>query len=262
MCSPALCSVSAILLSSVLLTLSSPLLLFVCLLLLFFYRVQSLVLVSSWFLLLPDLFFLSAALNLLSGVSSGLLGLLECGDRTRTGTRTGSRTRKAFLLASCCLLVASFATAITSAYGCTELQSVILQQSFLAINIGWVMDQYMTDQTFRRAWDSLQTQYFCCGALNFNTGYRDWKNDYGRLNNSVPDSCCHQPFLNCGSNIFVGVSPPLNIHTHGCLTVIQNKLEQELTLLLTVMMAVQGLMMILALVTLILSLCQASHDYR
>ena len=124
------------------------------------------------------------------------------------------------------------------------------------------MEQYMTEQNFRVSWDSLQTQYQCCGTLNFNTGYTVWKSHYGRHNNSVPDSCCHQPAFNCGSHVFDGTIPPLHIHTHGCFTVIQTKLEQEVTLILTVIMVLQVVIMILTLVTLILSLCQASNDSR
>ena len=252
MCTKAQCSVSSILLSSVLMILSSPLLLFASLILLYVYRLQSFLLVSEWFHLLPDLFFLSAALNLLSGVTGPLTAILQC----------AGRARKASLLLFSSLLLTSCVSAAISAYGCTELQSIILQQKFLATNIGRMMEQYMTDQNFRVSWDSLQTQYQCCGTLNFNTGYAVWKNSYGRHNNSVPDSCCHQPAYNCGSHVFDGTIPPLHIHTHGCFTVIQSKLEQEVTLILTVTMVLQVVMMILTLVTLILSLCQASNDYR
>ena len=252
MCSKAILSLSSILLSSVLMILSSPLLLFVSLTLLYVYRVRSLVLVSDWFHLLPTLFFLSAALNMLSGVTGPLVAGLQC----------AGRSRKAALLFLSSLLLPAALTAAISAYGCTELQSIILQQKFLATNIGWMMEQYMTDETFQRSWDSLQTQYMCCGTLNFNSGYTAWKMSYGRENNSVPDSCCHQPSHRCGSHVFGGVTPPLNINTHGCLTVIQNKLEQEVTLILTVMMVVQVVTMVLSLLTLVLSLCQASHDSR
>ena len=252
MCSKAVASLSSLLLSSLLLILSSPLVLFVSLILLYFYRLHSFLLVSDWFNQLPDLLLLSAALNLSSGLTGTLVALLECGGRTRLVS----------LLLSSSLLLASCLTAATSAYGCTELQSIILQQKFLSINIGWMMEQYMTDHQFRRSWDSLQTQYLCCGTLNYNTGYLDWKNSYGRDNNSVPDSCCHQPSLHCGSHIFDGASPPLNIHTHGCFTVVQNKLEQEVTLLLTVTMVVQVVMMFLTLLTLMLSICKASKNSR
>ena len=33
----------------------------------------------------------------------------------------------------------------------------------------------MEEETFRLSWDRLQRQFQCCGTINFNTGYRDWK---------------------------------------------------------------------------------------
>jgi len=84
----------------------------------------------------------------------------------------------------------------------------------------------MEEETFRLSWDRLQRQFQCCGTINFNTGYRDWKSSFGAANNSVPDSCCHEESLNCGSGIYSGSLPPMSIHHHGCLTVIQ---ESELT---------------------------------
>ena len=164
------------------------------------------------------------------------------------------------------VILASCVTNSVSAYGALELRSEILQQKFLSIHISEILNNYVEvsdltiiyhhDQTlnsltlfqtvscliekdpgFRYNWDNLQRQYFCCGTFNFNLGYADWKSVYS--NNSVPDSCCHLPGPGCGANIFDGPIPPLKIYVHGCLTVIQSKLEQELTLVLVVFTVLQ-----------------------
>ena len=62
-----------------------------------------------------------------------------------------------------------------------------------------------------------------------------------------------QPAHNCGSHIFDGVLPPLSIHTHGCLTVIQTRLEHDLTLILDLVMGLQVVMMLTALLSLVVS---------
>ena len=88
-----------------------------------------------------------------------------------------------------------------SAYGCMELRSIILQNSFLAIDMTVILDKYMREEDFRHNWDNLQRQYFCCGTFNFNIGYTDWKNYYN--NNSVPDSCCHIESPECGGKFIL-----------------------------------------------------------
>ena len=65
----------------------------------------------------------------------------------------------------------------------------------------------------------------CCGANDFDTGFQDWRNI---LSDDVPDSCCHVPSPGCGGQVFTGPIPPLHIHTHGCLAVIQQRLQTEL----------------------------------
>ena len=54
-----------------------------------------------------------------------------------------------------------------SAYGCMELRSIILQNSFLAIDMTVILDKYIREEQFRHNWDNLQRQYFCCGTFNY-----------------------------------------------------------------------------------------------
>jgi len=62
-------------------------------------------------------------------------------------------------------------------------------------------------------WDDLQTNYKCCGSSN----YTDWDNtDYGKNVTGVPDSCCKEPSVGCGHNVFNGSTD--NVNTDGCYT--------------------------------------------
>ena len=123
----------------------------------------------------------------------------------------------------------------------------LLQQTFLSLRTGEIIERYVTEPDFSSGWDDLQRQFFCCGTNLFNTGFEDWKHIYGRENNSVPDSCCQrwQNFVHpilvsfcreseaCGAGALAASAPSLVVHTHGCLAVLQAKLETELMTLLT-----------------------------
>ena len=123
----------------------------------------------------------------------------------------------------------------------------LMQQTFLSLRTGEIIERYVTEPSFSLAWDDLQRQFFCCGTNLFNTGFEDWKHIYGRENNSVPDSCCQrwpnffhpiQVFIfreseACGAGALAASAPSLVVHTHGCLAVLQAKLETELMTLLT-----------------------------
>eukprot|EP00092_Neocalanus_flemingeri_P021988 GFUD01023846.1.p1 GENE.GFUD01023846.1~~GFUD01023846.1.p1 ORF type:complete len:360 (+),score=86.19 GFUD01023846.1:63-1142(+) len=245
--SQAMGGVLANILSSLLMLLSTPILIFGGFILIYFYHVQSFSVVSEWFYVLPYAFFSCGVINLFNSVIISIFQAIAPG------------VGKTFLLIilSIFLIVSCILNGI-SAYGCSELQSIILQQSFLSVDTGSIMDQYMNDHSFQSAWDNLQRQFFCCGTLLFNNGFFDWKFGYGKLNNSVPDSCCHEESFGCGSHIFDGSLPPMKIYTHGCLTVIQSKLESELTSLLLVFMTISLSVMLISLICLVLSLCTAN----
>jgi hypothetical protein len=234
-------------LSSLLLLLSTPIHIFGGFILVYFYHVQSFGVVSDWFYFLPYAFFSCGVINLITSISISIFQIIPTG-----------LCKTLFLMVLCIFLIVSCILNGISTYGCSELHSIILQQNFLSVNIGDIMDEYMSDPSFQESWDNLQRQFFCCGILNFNNGFLDWKNSYGRQNNSVPDSCCHVESLYCGSHIYDGSLPPQMIYTHGCMTIIQSKLENELTSLLLVFMVISISMMLIGLICLILSLCTAN----
>ena len=233
--------------SALLLLLSTPIFIFGGFILIYFYHVQSFGIVSYWFHILPLVYFFCSASNIVSSVFVALFQTIPLGV-----------FRSFWLAIMTIFLVVSCILNMISTYGCTQLTSDILQQQFLSVNIGDITEQYMLDPIFRGGWDNLQRQYFCCGTLLFNTGFQDWKNNFGKENNSVPDSCCHVESPQCGSNIFDGSLPPMKIYTNGCMTVIQSKMENEVTSLIMVFMVLSAVMVVISLASLILSLCTGS----
>ena len=242
--SQAMGGILASILSSLLMFLSTPILFFGGFILIYFYHVQSFGIVSDWFYVLPYAFYSCGAINFLASIFISIFQILPA-----------NLCKRLFLTVLCIFLVVSCLLNGISSYGCNELHSIILQQNFLSADSGGIMDQYMSDPSFQESWDDLQRQFFCCGVLLFNNGFLDWKNSYGKLNNSVPDSCCHVESLHCGSHVYDGSLPPMQIYTHGCMTVIQSKLENELTYMLLVFMVLSISMMMISLICLILSLC-------
>ena len=236
--------VLANILSSIFMLLSTPILIFGGFILVYFYHVQSFGIVSDWFYVLPYAFYSCGAINFLGSILISVFQIIPAG-----------LSKKLFLTILSIFLIASCILNGVSAYGCNELHSIILQQNFLSVDSGGIMEQYMHDQSFQESWDDLQRQFFCCGVLLFNNGFLDWKNSYGALNNSVPDSCCHVESLHCGRHVYDGSLPPMQIYTHGCMTVIQSKLEDQLTYMLLVFMIISISMMLISLVCLILALC-------
>jgi len=231
-------------LSGLLMLLSVPVLIFGGFVLEYFYQVHSFSVVSEWFNFLPTCFYTCAAMNLLS----------TCLLPTTRVCSKGTVKTLASIFVTIVYLVAAAINGV-STFACMELRSIILQQNFLSVDKADVLVKYLDDVSFRHEWDNLQRRYFCCGTFNYNFGYKDWKSFYG--NNSVPDSCCHQESYGCGTNIFLGAIPPTSIYVHGCLAVIQSKLEQELTMVLAMFTIIQVLLVLLHVTSLIMSLC---HD--
>ena len=92
------------------------------------------------------------------------------------------------------------------------------------------MSNYKTSASTRAKWDRLHREFGCCGGLNFNDGYKIWRNaDVGLKDNGVPDSCCLRETPGCGRNKFreADVTMDIYIYTHGCITVMTPKLEGQ-----------------------------------
>ena len=127
--SQAMGGVLANILSSLLLLLSTPILIFGGFILVYFYHVQSFGVVSDWFYFLPYAFFACGVINLITSISISIFQIIPTG-----------LCKTLFLMVLCVFLVVSCILNGISTYGCSELHSIILQQNFLSVNIGGIMD--------------------------------------------------------------------------------------------------------------------------
>ncbi|XP_040565316.1 CD63 antigen [Lepeophtheirus salmonis] len=131
-------------------------------------------------------------------------------------------------------------------------------------NIDVIADlrHYETDSWVRYKWDTLQSEYSCCGGYRWGHGYMDWKGtDMGARKNSVPDSCCLNISPQCGANVFDITDPRKvigKIHIHGCLTIMFTRLETHVQLILIVFAVVGGILAIIELLGIVMSCCMAS----
>ena len=74
-------------------------------------------------------------------------------------------------------------------------------------------------------------EFACCGGYTYNNGYQDWKHSHmGMQYNSVPDTCCLKYARHCGNDIFrINDDRKVftQIFTHGCITLMQRRLEDH-----------------------------------
>jgi hypothetical protein len=123
-----------------------------------------------------------------------------------------------------------FLAQVASIFTTMELRGVITRRDYEYVDSLAVVSDYKTDPSVRRRWDTLQTEFSCCGVLNHNEGYKAWRNvDLGGADDSVPDSCCLMPTPNCGRGRFreSEVTMDLYIHTHGCLAIMDRRLQDR-----------------------------------
>ena len=129
-------------LTILILVLSAPLFLFGGFLMVFYYHVGSFDLASAWFSLLPKCYYASGLSNLVCAATVAtnrvfLLGVIK----------------RSLSIALVVVLASSCVVAAASTFGCFELQSVILQQTFLGLRTASITERYMTDSAFRVSWD-------------------------------------------------------------------------------------------------------------
>ena len=137
-----------------------------------------------------------------------------------------------------------------------------IQVGFLNADVIPELSSYETDTWVQYKWDTIQREFTCCGGYGYAQGYTDWKHtSMGGARNSVPDSCCLHESHGCGVDLFkinnlrVIV---LKINVHGCLAVMQRRLETHVTLILMVFAGVGSVLAVVELLAIVLACCLAS----
>jgi len=189
-----------------------------------FYLLPSLSLVSSHFATVPYLILvIGIALLVIS-----IFGFIAAGSKSRIG-----------LVVYSVLMGATFVVQLASVFTTLELRNEMIARVLNAApqDVYLDMEQYWMDPDVKEKWDTLQRDFQCCGVLQHNTGYKDWQRISnwggvgGRTRHGVPDSCCLTEVNNCGlgagEGIFQDLYPGHSIFTHGCLTILEGRLERD-----------------------------------
>ncbi|XP_012608451.1 CD63 antigen [Microcebus murinus] len=82
------------------------------------------------------------------------------------------------------------------------------------------MENYPKNNNTASVLDRMQQNFNCCGAAN----YTDWENIPSMGKNRVPDSCCINVTVGCGSNLE-------KIYTEGCVEKIGSWLRKNMLLI-------------------------------
>ncbi|QQP31437.1 Tetraspanin, partial [Caligus rogercresseyi] len=144
-----------------------------------------------------------------------------------------------------------------------SIYAVLLSIAFLA-QLGSISQASSSETTLcKTAWNNLPSMRTWTTPVrtpllrgqNFLTGYNDYRNTAIGGNNSVPDSCCHEFMKGCGRGIFSRTETEVrnHIYVHGCLQVLKDKLENEVTPMMIVYAVVGVILAITEIITIVLA---------
>lgn len=220
-----------------------------------FYLIDSLDFVSSNFSALPNLMLAVGVLGLLGGIFGVVVGA--------TSHRAGLIVHAVFVSL---IFILQLASIFVTAEVRSQLQHNILNQ--MTFDLYDVTTQYWTQPDFKERWDEVQRTYACCGFNAFNTGYQDWKGaslihsdrssyDYPllveRKIDSIPDSCCLQETEDCGEGQLVSLKAHLEVYTHGCLAVLEQRMARDIQPVLNAYLGCGVALALLQIIAIVLS---------
>lgn len=232
--------------ANVILLVASTVLVFLGSALVTFYHLDKLDFISPYFYIVP---YIMVGL----GVVSFLLALF--------GIVAGCSESRPLLVLFSIAMIVIFVTQLVGVFTAMELRGVINSgEQFSGANVVTDVADYGENPYTRSKWDTLQKEFHCCGGVNFNTGYMTWRtSDIGSKNNAVPDSCCLEPQEKCGHGIFDQSFETIThkIYTHGCLNIIESKLEGQVV---PVLLGYAGVGTVLALIQLLTIVFACSYS--
>ena len=114
----------------------------------------------------------------------------------------------------------------------------------------------------RYKWDTIQSEFLCCGGYGHHQAYTDWKHTFmGDSKKSVPDSCCLFEAPGCGQNLFEITDIRVivqKINIHGCLFVMKKRLDTHVTYILIIFAGCGSILAIIELFSIVLACCLAN----
>eukprot|EP00096_Caligus_rogercresseyi_P012389 TRINITY_DN516_c0_g2_i1.p1 TRINITY_DN516_c0_g2~~TRINITY_DN516_c0_g2_i1.p1 ORF type:complete len:298 (-),score=83.43 TRINITY_DN516_c0_g2_i1:191-1084(-) len=227
-------------LSNVFLLITSTILIFSAIILIKFYYIDKL---DFW----SAVFWITPTLMIVLGVYTFCVCIY--------GFLISSSENKILISIYAVLLSIAFLAQLGSIFTSLELRNHLVQNRLEQSAINEDLDKYNVDDSVTAKWDELQSGLHCCGGQNFLTGYNDYRNTAIGGNNSVPDSCCHEFMKGCGRGIFSRTETEVrnHIYVHGCLQVLKDKLENEVTPMMIVYAVVGVILAITEIITIVLA---------
>ena len=227
-------------LSNVFLLITSTILIFSAVILMKFYHVDKLDFWSSYFWVTPVLMIVLGVYTFLICVYGFLI--------------SGSENRSLLALYAFLLAIA-FLAQLISIFTALEVRTKVAQANVGLVAVNEDLAKYGVDAGVTSKWDTLQTDLHCCGGNNFLTGYNDYRNTPIGRNSSIPDSCCHQRTVGCGNGIFRLQEAEIRnrVFMDGCLTILKDRLENDVIPMMIVYACVGVLLAIVELVTVVLA---------
>ena len=147
---------------------------------------------------------------------------------------TGLENRPLLILFALFLSVA-FIGQVASVFLFWEVRTTVTLDAFPPKAASDELENYnkIGYESTTNAWDHLQRHLHCCGASKQSlTGYKDYQlTEYGRNVTGVPDSCCRSVSDRCGHGISEQGNTAIYqaIYTDGCLTVLIDWLQEDVT---------------------------------
>lgn len=250
---PAIAGVNLVLL------ISSTVLIYLGNVLITFYLLPTLNFVDESFSAAPSLMLVVGTL----GLFIGCLGVVVGATANRTGLIVHA------ILVSLVVIVQVASIFVTSELR-TELQPHNSVLRRVIPDLAGVTNRYWdVNDDFKDSWDTLQRNYACCGFMKFNLGYQDWRKASGSINglashsyinkvNAVPDSCCHVEAPGCGNNQLTSITAHERVYTHGCLSVLQKRMTNDVEPVLTAYLGCGVALALLQILAVVLSASYAA----
>jgi len=211
-----------------------------------FYRIHLLEIITVDFLIVPILM-----------TGGGLLTLIIF----FTGMTALAKEDNCWLLAFSILTSLNFFVLLAGVISSIRLV-VEIQIGFLNAEVIPELSRYETEDWVRYKWDTIQSEFMCCGGYGHHQGYTDWKHTFmGDSKKSVPDSCCLFEAPGCGQNLFEITDIRVivqKINIHGCLFVMKKRLDTHVTAILMIFAGAGSILAIVELFSVVLACCLAS----
>lgn len=207
----------------------------------------------KWYLM-PNLYFWDANFYIApyNMLGMGLFTLLV----SMFGMLINGREKRRWFVIYSVLLVIAFVGQLGSIYIIWNIKTLIDLGSVGGSDVLSSLSLYQIDSGVTQSWDEMQSRMMCCGGNNWHTGYTDYRGaPIAQAEDSVPDSCCINPYEGCGKGILKEAQKTIQdkIFVHGCVEVLKRWLENEVVTLIPFYAAMSLAVALVEIITVVLS---------